>query len=351
MQLGIVVNDIYTEWDDYTTTSLAMSATNLGHEVWYMGLADFTYDEDEQVHAAARSVPREHKFRSNHVYLETLRGKEARQERITLDSLDVLLLRNDPAEDVNTRPWARLAAINFARLAMRHGVIVLNDPNGLMRAINKMYLHYFPSHIWPETLISQDPEEIKDFIADHGDKAVLKPLSGSGGRNVFLAQPEDKPNLNQMIDAVKREGYVIVQEYLPEAIHGDTRVFLINGEPLRSKGRYAAFRRVRPEGDPDMRSNMTAGAKSAKTEVTDTMLEIAEIVRPKLVADGLFLVGLDIVGDKLMEINTFSPGGLISADHFEERDFPREIILAIERKVDFVHQHGRDFSNLELATK
>lgn len=351
MQLGIVVNDIETEWAGYTTTALARTATNLGHSVWYLGVGDFTYDGDELVHAHARSVPEGRHFRTNHAYLETLRGKEARQEYITLDHLDTVMLRNDPAEDVVARPWARLAGINFGRLAMRHGVTVVNDPNGLLRAVNKMYLQYFPRQVRPETLISRNREVIKSFIAAHDGLAVLKPLSGSGGRNVFLAQPADKPNLNQMIEAVKREGYVIAQEYLPDAIHGDTRLFLLNGRPLCHKGRYAALRRVRTKGDPDMRNNMTAGATSVPAKVTDSMLELAEMVRPRLIEDGMFLVGLDIVADKIMEINVFSPGGLISANEFEDRDFSREIILALESKVESARQHNRDFNDTGLATE
>src|SRR5690606_31609580 len=134
---------------------------------------------------------------------------------------------------------------------------------------------------------------------------VLKPLQGSGGASVFLVRPDDIPNINQMIDAVSRDGYVIAQEYLPAATEGDMRLFMMNGRPLRVKGKYAAFRRIRSGGD--MRSNGHAGGKLAEAEVTDTALRMAEIVRPKLVQDGMFLVGLDVVGDKLMEINVFSP--------------------------------------------
>ncbi len=333
MQIAMVVNNIDTEWPGYTTTALARAATNLGHTVWYLSVGDFTYDGDELVHANARAVPDGHHFRTNQAYLKALRGGDAVRAYITLDQLDAVMLRNDPAEDVITRPWARLAGINFGRLAARHRVVVVNSPEGLLHAVNKMYLQYFPREVRPETLISRDRELIKAFIAEHDDLAVIKPLSGSGGRNVFLAQPSDKPNLNQMIEAVKREGYVIAQEYLPGAVHGDTRLFLLNGRPLRLRGRYAAFRRVRAKGDPDMRSNMTAGAQSVPAEVTDTMLELAELVRPRLQADGMFLVGLDIVDSKLMEINTFSPGGLISAETFEERDFSREIIRALEQEV------------------
>lgn len=349
MKLGIAINDLSTEWADYTTTHIAMAATNLGHEVWYMGMGDFAYDADEDVHAHTVTVPRKN-YRSSKVYLDTLRGKSAIHQRINFRDLDVLLLRNDPAEDVIERPWARLAGINFGRIAIRHDVIVLNDPNGLCQGINKMYLQYFPEQVRPRTLISRNRDDIKAFIRELGGTAVLKPLAGSGGRNVFLVDPHESAILNQIIEAIEAEGYVIVQQYLPEAAKGDTRLFLMNGRPLMSNGRYAAFRRVRESGDPDMRNNMTAGGVARRAQVTDKMLELAETVRPKLVQDGMFLVGLDIVGDKLMEINVFSPGGLYGAGQLEERNFAREVIHALEHKVDLRQRYRRNFDNVELST-
>ena len=136
-------------------------------------------------------------------------------------------------------------------------VIVLNDPNGLAKAMNKMYFQLFPEEVRPATLITRDKEEIRTFAKEHGNNIVLKPLQGSGGSNVFLVRKDDMANLNQMVEAVSRDGYVIAQEYLPAAAEGDTRLFLMNGEPLRYKGKYAAFRRIR--SGEDMRSNIHAG--------------------------------------------------------------------------------------------
>ena len=163
---------------------------------------------------------------------------------------------------------------------------------------------------------------------------MLKPLQGSGGDGVFLVRSDDVANLNQIIDAVTRDGYVIVQEYLTKAEDGDTRLFLMNGLPLRHRGRYAAFRRIRTGGD--MRSNVHAGGKLGKALLDDDALRLAEMVRPKLVQDGMFLVGLDIVGDKLMEINVFSPGGLGSAQKQEGVNFSDSVVDALERKVDYM---------------
>lgn len=349
MRLGIIVNDIRTELGDHTTTHLAITATNRGHEVWYMGVADLDYEPDEKAHGYASRVA-DKKYRGGDAYVAALNGKKAQAERISLDDLDVLLLRNDPASDVNTRPWARLAGINFARLAMRHGVIVLNDPDGLTHAINKMYLQTFPREVRPRTLITRNREEIKHFIADQNGWGVLKPLAGSGGRNVFLVNPQSGANLNQMIDAVSTEGYVIVQEYLAEAEQGDTRMFLMNARPLKYKGHYAAFHRVRHSGDSDFRSNMSAGASAAKAVVTEEMLGLAEMVRPGLIQDGMFLVGLDIIGNKLMEINVFSPGGLESLGKLEGINFGPAVISAIEHKLEYRRQSHGSLNNIDIAT-
>jgi glutathione synthase len=258
------------------------------------------------------------------------------------------MLRSDPSTETGPRAWAQTAGINFGRVAMRRGVIVVNDPNGLAKATNKMYFQLFPEEVRPRTVISRDRDEIKRFIKEEDGTAVLKPLQGSGGQGVFLVRPSDVSNLNQMIDAVIRDGYAIAQQYLPAATEGDTRLFLMNGRPYRYKGRYAAFRRIR-SGD-DMRSNVHAGGQKAAAEIGETALRLAEIVRPKLVQDGMFLVGLDIVGDKLMEINVFSPGGLGSARLFEKVNFSMGIIQALERKVDYMKYYRRNFDNVDVAT-
>jgi glutathione synthase len=264
-----------------------------------------------------------------------------------VDELDILMLRSDPANE-SARPWAVTAGINFGRIAMRHGVIVLNDPNGLSKALNKSYFQLFPEEVRPQTMITRDLGDIKHFAKEHGGSIVLKPLTGSGGSGVFLVRPEDKSNLNQIVEALQRDGYIIAQEYLPDAVEGDTRLFMMNGAPLRYKGKYAAFRRVR-SGD-DMRSNVHAGGKLRQAEITSQHLQLAEIVRPKLVQDGMFLVGLDIVGNKLMEINVFSPGGLGSAQNFEKVNFSNAVLDALERKVEYMSYYRRNFDNDEMAT-
>jgi glutathione synthase len=338
MKIGFVVNSLDTEIDDYTTTRLAITALSLGHEAWYIEVADFGYDQDSTIVARAHAAPGK-KYTSGESYLTALRGPKAAVERMRLADLDVVMLRDDPSDDAIERPWAAHAGVMFCRRAMQQGVVVVNHPDGLLKALNKMYFQDFPEAVRPRTIITRDRADIKAFAKSEGGKIVLKPLLGSGGQSVFLVRPEDASNLNQMIDAVSRDGYIVAQEYLPAAEDGDTRLFLMNGVPLMQDGKYAAFRRVRA-GD-DMRSNITAGGTIKRAKLGDVALRIADMVRPKLVMDGMFLVGLDIVGDKLMEVNVFSPGGLGSAEHFENTDFTRPVIEAMERKVEFA-RHSPD---------
>jgi glutathione synthase len=348
MKLGLVVNNVLTEKADYTTTLIAMAAMSRGHDVYYISLDRLSYVSSDRVCVKANSVP-QHNYHSHQTFIRALHSDKVLEQRITLDDLDILWLRNDPAEDVIKRPWARLAGINFARLAMRHGVLVLNDPYGLNIADNKIYLQSFPEAVRPRAIITRDPTDIKHFINQEGGYVVLKPLSGSGGHNVFLITPEEKVNLNQIIEVISEEGFIIAQEYLPKAVNGDIRLFLVNGHPLKNKNKIAALHRYRKSNDDDMRSNITAGAIAKQATVSKEMLEIAEIVRPKLVQDGLFFVGLDIVGDKLMEINVFSPGGLDSCERFEKAKFAQQIIIALERKVHYIKHYQRHFINKEIA--
>jgi glutathione synthase len=318
----------------------------MGHQVFTFSVGDFSNGPDEAVHAWARSAPRK-SYRTTKTYLANMQGPKAHVARIKIDNLDLLMLRNDPAADLGKRPWAQHAGVLFGQRAAARGVIVLNDPHALAHATTKLYFENFPKEVRPRSLISRSAEDLKKFVHDEGGRACLKPLQGSGGTNVFVVTPKTAGNLNQMIDAVTRDGYAIAQEFLPEATHGDTRLFLMNGDPLMVHGKYCAFRRISAKGD--VRSNVHAGGRLARAKVTDEMLEVAAIVRPKLIQDGMFLVGLDIVGNKLMEINVFSPGGLGSAAKFESVDFSRAVIEALERKVAARKLGRGTLTNRQLA--
>ncbi len=346
MRLGFFVNDRLTEQVGYTTTRLAHTAVKMGHDVWYIDATNFGYGADESVYANAYGAPGK-RYATHESYLKALQGSKAVREHISVDDLDVLMLRSDPSTEKGPRAWAQTIGLTFGRVAMRRGTVVVNDPRRLLRAQNKMYFQLFPEEVRPKTLISQNRADIRHFIKEMGGRAILKPLQGSGGSGVFQVQIEDKSNVDQMINSLTRDGYVIAQEYLPAAAEGDTRLFMMNGRPLRYKGKYAAFRRVR--SGEDLRSNIHAGGKLRQAEISESHLQLAEIVRPKLVQDGMFLVGLDIVGDKLMEINVFSPGGLGSAQRFEKVNFAVPVITALERKAAYKGSHHGDIDNADMA--
>ncbi|MCR8676115.1 glutathione synthetase [Micrococcus sp. HG099] len=345
MQIGFVVNDVATEKPVYTTTRLALAATQAGHEVHLFGTGDFAYEPDGSLSVLAHGTDKNH--RSLERYLEAVQD-EANAIQTRVDDFDVVMLRNDPADDTADRPWAPTAGVSFGQLIAAAGVLVVNDPHTLANALSKAYFQHFPEIVRPTTLISRDEELISDFVDEMGGKAVLKPLQGSGGSGVFLVDRKESPNLSQIVEAIARDGYVVAQEYLPEAKNGDVRMFLMNGRPLQVDGEYAAFRR-RSSPD-DVRSNMSAGGKAEKVKVTDEMLELVEAVRPKLLADGMFLVGLDIVGDKLMEVNVFSPGGLGSCQSLYGVDFAPAIIEDLERKVSVRRHYKGQMVNANLAT-
>ncbi|MGI8931039.1 MAG: glutathione synthase, partial [Sphingomicrobium sp.] len=231
--------------------------------------------------------------------------------------------------------------------AAKRGVIVLNDPDSLGRAINKLYFQSFPVEARAETLISRHSADIKGFAKKHSGNIILKPLQGSGGSGVFKLDKQNSSNLNQMIEAIGRDGYIIAQAYVPAAKKGDIRFFLMNGQPLQIDGKYAALRRVASKDD--IRSNIHAGGTAEAVEIGETELKVAELIRPKLVADGMFLVGIDIVGDKILEVNVFSPGNLGSCSAHAGVDFALPIIDAIERKVAIKAQYAHAFDNRQLA--
>lgn len=346
MKIAFLVNSVKTEVAGYSTTLLALECVRRGHKVFYVSVDDFSYDPDEHIRARARQ-PEKKTFKDQETFLRHLQSEKCSSMELSVENLDVLMLRNDPAIEDMSRPWAQTVGALFGQIAARRGVIVLNDPRGLGRAMNKLYFQFFPEEIRPRTLISRDHDRIREFIAKHNNHAVLKPLQGSGGKDVFVVKPTETSNLNQIIDTVARNGYLVAQEYIPGAKKGDIRLFMMNGQPLKVGGHYAAFRRVPSGNDP--RSNMHSGGKAQRVEVTDKMLALTDLVRPRLMHDGMFLVGLDFIGDKLMEVNIFSPGGLGSASRLEKVDFVGAVVDALERKVTYAAHYHHALDNQAMA--
>jgi glutathione synthase len=345
MKIAFIINDIKTEKANFTTIYLALSAHKRGHKIFIVGVGDLGYTSDGHMLALARTVG-EQSFKTLDTFFKALEKSEP--VKIDSSDLDVLFLRNDPSEDINSRNWAQNAPYIFGQIAMRDGVIVLNHPSSLSNAINKMYFQHFPEILRPKTIITRDHKEIDAFFEEQKQKIILKPLQGSGGKNVFVVDKNSKGNMKQIIEAISLDGFIIAQEYLAKAKDGDTRFFLMNGLPLKVNGKYAAMRRVNNNGD--IRSNIHAGGQGLKAEVDQQMLDLVQILKPKLVQDGMFLVGVDIVGDKLMEINVFSPGALNMISKMYDADFGAEVIKSIENKVLYRNTYGQYVDNITLAT-
>lgn len=344
MKIAFIINDIKTERAGYTTMDLALTAHRMGHKIYVIGAGELAYTEDGYMTARAHVV-QDTKYKSSENFLKAL--QQCEPERLVSKDLDVLFIRNDPSDDVNERAWAQNAPYVFGQVAMSNGVLVLNHPGTLPNCINKMYFQHYPELVRPKTIITRDIREIEDFFKEQKGKMILKPLQGSGGKNVFLIDEKTKKNLKQIIEAINRDGYIIAQEYLPKASEGDTRMFLMNGEPLVVDGHYAAIKRVNEKGD--IRSNIHAGGHPEKVKVDETMLKLADALRPKLIQDGIFLIGIDIVGDKLMELNIFSPGALNMMSAAYGVDFSKAVIQSIEKKVKYKEIYGGDIDNARLA--
>jgi len=329
MKIAFLINQTHKEEEVFTTTLLAQKALQRGHTVLYIGLADFVYQDENKILAHARVVQPKDNIKQCSQLIKKL--KEVPKELKDFASIDVLWLRFDPTLDMINRPWAASTGIHFAQLLKRNGKLVINDPDNLIQANNKLYLENFPKVVRPKTLVTRDEQDVVKFMEKQKDHIILKPLKGSGGMNVFMINYNENQNLKQTVEAIARDGYVLAQEYLPKASEGDIRFFLINGKPLMKNGKYAAIKRVQPKGE--IRSNIHQGAKAEAAEITEGILALVKKVSKKLKEDNMYLVGLDIVGDKIMEINVFSPGGLGHASKLLKEDFSEVIIEDLEKKV------------------
>lgn len=326
MRLAFLVNAVADERDVYTTTQLAFTAVRRGHDVCYVDVDALTIAPDGEITAAARRATGT--FGDAAAYLDAV--VRSAPEALALDRLDVLMLRNEPSFDAIDRPWAQPIGFQFGELARQRGVVVLSDPRSLALAgPDKLYTLRFPARFRPRTLITRDLEAVRAFAADLDGDVVLKPLHGGAGESVFAIRRNDA-NFVQIFEAVARRGYVIAQEYLPAIARGSVRLFMLDGAPLTVDGAVAATRHV-PQGT-DIRSNYRVAATIAPPELDDDALAVAAAVGPALAADGMFLVGLDVVGDKILEANLYSPGGLRGAQLLAGVDFNGAVIDAMAAK-------------------
>jgi len=240
-------------------------------------------------------------------------------ERLELAALDAVFIRKDPPFD------AQYLYLTQQLDRVKDRVLVVNDPRGIRDANEKLFAFNFQEHT-PRSLCSASPREILDFVSEVGGNAVLKPLDGAGGSGVVTLSIGDR-NARSLVDIWTHEGkrLAIVQEYQPAVRVGDKRVLLLEGRPL------GAILRV-PRED-DVRANIHAGGTVKPTELTSAEAAIVSGVGPKLVEHGLFFVGLDLIGEKLIEVNVTSPTGIQELSRFLGRPVEQDVIRWVEAKV------------------
>ncbi len=326
MRVCFVVNNVRTQRPTYTTLHIAFEAHLRGHDVRFVSVGSMTCGVDGRVSGDAVTGAGTELT----AYAAAVTATDRPAEKIELDEVDVVFLRNNPNAGPALGGARHNPAIDFGR-RLKGRTIVLNDPDGLARAGSKMYLAGFPEEVRPRTLITRSASKIKGFLRELDGAAILKPLFGYGGKDVFYVRRGEVANLNQMIAAVAQEGYVIAQEYLPAVARGDKRVLLLGGEPIRLGRHVAAYKRMRPRDD--IRNNMHVGGTRKRCTFGETEERICALLKPRLLADGLGFVGVDIVGDKVLEINVFAPGGIHNINELYRVNVGAPIVDELEKRV------------------
>lgn len=248
-----------------------------------------------------------------------------REEMLPLAGFDAIFMRANPPLDP--------LMLNFLD-SVKDDVFVINSVQGMREANNKLYTAVFEdpnNEIIPVTHVSKNKDYLINIIEEsESDKMILKPLNGYGGSGVILIEKSAMGNINSLLDFYinKSDGssdYVILQDYIEGADQGDVRILLLNGLPI------GAMRRI--PGDKDHRSNITAGGRVEKHKLTKAEKLLCDKIGPKLVQDGLYFVGIDVIGGKLVEVNVMSPGGIVYINKVSKVKIQEKVIDFLESKV------------------
>jgi glutathione synthase len=276
-----------------TTFDLALEAHGRGHEIWIYEPPSLAL-RDGRVSAGARKVSALKREQGAHASL-------AAPARLDLHGMDIVLIRQDPPFDI--------AYITAAQILERlqPGVLVVNDPRAIRDAPEKLFVTLYPD-LTPPTLITRDLAAIRAFRAEHKD-IILKPLYGNGGAGVFRLTADDS-NFNALTELFMQAFAepLIVQQYIPAVRQGDKRIILLDGEAV------GAINRVPAAGET--RSNLHVGGRAEATLMTARDQEICDRIGPALKERGLVLVGIDVIGEYLTEINVTSPTGVQEVRRF-----------------------------------
>jgi len=244
-----------------------------------------------------------------------------REELLPISGFDAIFLRANPPVDS--------VMLNFLD-SVKDDVLILNDIDGIRKANNKLYTAAMFDKalgVIPKTYVSKNKEYLERIIREsEQDKMILKPLDGYGGSGVILLEKKAAQSISSLLDFYinghSQQKYVILQDYIEEADKGDVRVLMLNGKAI------GAMKRV-PSKD-DVRSNVHAGGTVEKHTLTKIEKRICELVGPKLVADGLYFVGLDIINGKLIEVNVLSPGGITRINKLNRVKLQQKVMDFIE---------------------
>lgn len=292
-----------------STLLMMKESDDRGHEVFYCTVEDLFVD---------RAVPHAniHRARFNEGEPVFCLGERAIRP---LSGVDAIFMRKDPPFDMNY-----VFATYLLELASKD-TFIINQPSGVRSANEKLYALNFPDAI-PESLISKDLGQLKQFLTDVGGEMIIKPLAKCGGEGIFYIKEGDK-NLNVLIETSTSFGreFIMAQRYLPEIKNGDKRIILINGEPVGAVSRV-------PQ-DNEHRGNIHVGGQSWKSDITERDMELCRIIAPRLREDGLYFVGLDVIGDWITEINVTSPTCLVEINRLNDVQLECILINFVEEQV------------------
>jgi glutathione synthase len=301
--------------DKDTTFVFMLEALRRGHELYHLGLKHL-YTRGHQAFARARRC-------------EVIRAQPHFRfldngAQYPLEAFDAIFMRKDPPADD-----AYLYATMILSLADRQRTFVLNEPAGLREANEKLYALNFPGAI-PPTLVTYEIPRLKRFMEEQGGEMIVKPLDGHGGEGVFHARAGDR-NLNAILESVTRfeSRPIMGQRYIPEIRNGDKRLIVLNGEPLGGT--------LRVPREDEHRGNIHVGGNCVKADITVRDREICRMLRPRLERDGLYFVGLDIIGDFLTEVNVTSPTGVQEIDQLDGANLEAKVIDFVESRVAALH--------------
>jgi len=302
------LNTVVMEKD--TSFILMLASHRKGHKVYYLPSGGMSRKNGKIYFHVTEVIPQQVKEQP---------FIEKKQQILNEESVDVVFVRTDPPfdEEYLFNTWL------LDLLPQR--IVVVNNPKGIRTVNEKIWATQFISVV-PATLISRNKEDMTDFISTEKE-VVAKPTYGHGGKSVFLIKKNDL-NTSVILETLTQNWSedIILQKYVPQAKNGDKRILLLNGEFLGAV--------LRLHTDDDHRNNFFAGGKPVKTEITTRDREIINLLKPKLQKLGLYFVGIDVIGDHLIEVNVTSPTALQEASHFAGIKLENKVIDFVEQLVE-----------------